>query len=156
MYNLKISISTVPFLFRMLLQLWARAVCQRAVSPSNLTLSSEGSIQISPLKHLQVRIVFPRRRRTFWLDNQATTIYNFSDATAIIITILNTGPESAKWEKSFVEFMQNWTENEKPDFMDVSFYSERSIQDELERSSFGDIHVIGEKKAEKLQFKMMT
>ena len=32
------------------------------------------------------------------------------------------------WEKAFVEFMKNWEATEKPDYMDIAFNSERSIE----------------------------
>lgn len=38
--------------------------------------------------------------------------------------------------------MKNWTEHKKPDFMDVAFTSERSIEDELDRESRSDILTI--------------
>ena len=42
------------------------------------------------------------------------------------------------WEAVYVSFLKNYTTSQdKPDFMDVAFYSERSIQDELERTSTG-------------------
>ena len=42
------------------------------------------------------------------------------------------------WEAAFVSFLKNYTKsNDKPDFMDVAFNSERSIQDEFERTSTG-------------------
>lgn len=47
---------------------------------------------------------------------------------------------SAKeWEKAYIEFMKNYVENEKPSFMDVAYSSERSIEDELERQSSGEV-----------------
>ena len=46
------------------------------------------------------------------------------------------------WEKEFVEFMLNWVKNEKPEFMDVAFNSERSIEDELEKETYGDVMTI--------------
>jgi len=42
----------------------------------------------------------------------------------------------------YIEFMKNWTENEMPDFMEVAFSAERSIQDEIERESYGEITTI--------------
>jgi Niemann-Pick C1 protein len=42
-----------------------------------------------------------------------------------------------------VEFMQYWEANEKPEYMDIAFSSERSIEDELERETYGDIVTIG-------------
>lgn len=48
-----------------------------------------------------------------------------------------------KWESAFVEFMKNWTSNpENTKYMDVAFNSERSIEDELERETSGDIITI--------------
>jgi hypothetical protein len=43
----------------------------------------------------------------------------------------------------FVEFMHHWEANEKPEYMDIAFSSERSIEDELERETYGDIVTIG-------------
>ncbi len=72
-----------------------------------------------------------------------------TDASALIMTILlDTAKSESKlgqameWETAFVEFMLKWTEDEKPEFMDIAFYSSRSLQDELHRSSFGDMGVI--------------
>lgn len=38
--------------------------------------------------------------------------------------------------------MKNWTENQKPNYMDVAYNSERSIEDELDRSSHSDVATI--------------
>jgi len=47
------------------------------------------------------------------------------------------------WELAFVEFMRRWTANpENTAHMDVAFYSERSIEDELDRETSGDILTI--------------
>ena len=46
------------------------------------------------------------------------------------------------WEEKFVEFMQNWSKHEMPVFMDVAFTSERSVQDELNRETYGDLATI--------------
>ena len=46
--------------------------------------------------------------------------------------------KARSWESAFVSFMKNYTSSpDKPDFMDVAFNSERSIEDELERTSTG-------------------
>ncbi|KAJ8923333.1 hypothetical protein NQ315_001891 [Exocentrus adspersus] len=47
-----------------------------------------------------------------------------------------------EWEKEFVAFMKNWTTTEKPEYMDVAFTSERSIEDELDRESQSDVVTI--------------
>uniref|UniRef100_A0A0A9X1U0 Niemann-Pick C1 protein n=1 Tax=Lygus hesperus TaxID=30085 RepID=A0A0A9X1U0_LYGHE len=69
----------------------------------------------------------------------------YEKATAIILTFLlnnyhnKTLLEPAlKWESKFVEFMKNWTANEKPEFVNVAFNSERSIEDELDKESRSD------------------
>ncbi|BES94988.1 niemann-pick [Nesidiocoris tenuis] len=69
----------------------------------------------------------------------------YHEATAIILTFLVNNyhdkkklEPALKWEWKFVEFMRNWTANEKPDFMDVAFTSERSIEDELDKESRSD------------------
>lgn len=47
------------------------------------------------------------------------------------------------WESAFVHFMKNWTSNsENTKYMDIAFNSERSIEDELERETSGDILTI--------------
>jgi len=72
----------------------------------------------------------------------------YETSKALIITFLvnnhhnktNLGP-AKEWEKRFVEYMQNWTAT-MPDWVDVAFTSERSIEDELERGSKSDISTI--------------
>ncbi|KAK7869123.1 hypothetical protein R5R35_006589 [Gryllus longicercus] len=73
---------------------------------------------------------------------------NYDNASAVILTFLvnnhnnktNLAP-ALEWEKKFIDFMKNWIKT-KPDFMDVAFTSERSIEDELDRSSHSDIFTI--------------
>jgi Niemann-Pick C1 protein len=74
---------------------------------------------------------------------------NYEDATAVILTFLVNNyhnktklAPAMEWEKAFVAFMKNWTATEKPDFMDVAFTSERSIEDELDRESQSDVVTI--------------
>lgn len=38
--------------------------------------------------------------------------------------------------------MKNWTENEKPDFIEVAFSAERSIEDEIERESSAEVGTV--------------
>lgn len=42
----------------------------------------------------------------------------------------------------FLDFMKNWTMVSKPHFMDVAYYSERSVEDELDRESHSDVSTI--------------
>lgn len=74
---------------------------------------------------------------------------NYQDAQAIILTFLVNNyynksklTPAMEWEKQYVEFMKNWTANEKPDYMDIAFTSERSIEDELDRESQSDVATI--------------
>ena len=82
---------------------------------------------------------------------------NYSNATAVVLTFLvnnfdagSDDPatimqlEKAKaWEEVFVAFMKNWTSDPKNSmYMDVAYNSERSIEDELDRETYGDIMTI--------------
>jgi len=42
----------------------------------------------------------------------------------------------------FLDFMKNWTRDSKPFFMDVAYFSERSVEDELDRESHSDVTTI--------------
>ncbi|XP_076272104.1 Niemann-Pick type C-1a isoform X2 [Rhynchophorus ferrugineus] len=73
----------------------------------------------------------------------------YEESTAVILTFLvNNYHDRTKilpameWEKLFVEFMKNYTKNNMSDFMDIAFTSERSIEDELDRESQGDVITI--------------
>ncbi|CAH2044145.1 unnamed protein product, partial [Iphiclides podalirius] len=73
----------------------------------------------------------------------------YHNATALILTFLvnnrndksQLGP-ALQWEEEFIAFMRNYTENEMPDYMDIAYTSERSIEDELYRESQSDISTI--------------
>ena len=39
----------------------------------------------------------------------------------------------------FIEFMKNWTKNDKLNFMDIAYTAERSIEDELDRTSKAEV-----------------
>ncbi|XP_076281170.1 NPC intracellular cholesterol transporter 1 homolog 1b [Lasioglossum baleicum] len=72
-------------------------------------------------------------------------IYDAKDymkATGLVISIMVSNSlnksvlaTAEKWEQRFIDFMKEWDAKERPDFMDVAYTTERSIQDELERSS---------------------
>ncbi|XP_050668817.1 NPC intracellular cholesterol transporter 1 homolog 1b-like [Leptidea sinapis] len=47
-----------------------------------------------------------------------------------------------EWEQKFIDLMHDYQQNWKADFVDVSFGSERSIQDELERVSRAEVFPI--------------
>ncbi|XP_015437411.1 PREDICTED: Niemann-Pick C1 protein isoform X1 [Dufourea novaeangliae] len=74
---------------------------------------------------------------------------SYEKATAVILTLLvNNYHDKSKlvpameWEKSYIEFMKNWTATKKPAYMDMAFTSERSIEDELNRESQSDVLTI--------------
>ncbi|XP_045523161.1 NPC intracellular cholesterol transporter 1 isoform X2 [Pieris brassicae] len=82
-------------------------------------------------------------------QEQLTKKSRFHEATALILTILvNNRHDKEKlkpakqWEKEFIAFMKNYTENEMPAYMDIAYTSERSIEDELDRESSSDISTI--------------
>ncbi|CAH2093182.1 unnamed protein product [Euphydryas editha] len=78
-----------------------------------------------------------------------TKTSRFHRATALILTfIVNNHHNKEKlkpaleWEKEFIKFMKNYTENEMPPYMDIAYTSERSIEDELDRESQSDVSTI--------------
>ncbi|XP_015603900.1 NPC intracellular cholesterol transporter 1 homolog 1b [Cephus cinctus] len=44
-----------------------------------------------------------------------------------------------EWEKKFLDFMEDWNANSRPDFMEIAYSSERSIEDELARTSEAEV-----------------
>ncbi|XP_034256867.1 NPC intracellular cholesterol transporter 1 homolog 1b-like [Thrips palmi] len=40
-----------------------------------------------------------------------------------------------EWEQKLIDFLQDWEKTKKPDYMDIAFMVERSIQDEIQRVS---------------------
>ena len=110
---------------------------------------SKGGIPVQP--YFVLGGFIPENSVGFPADPQ----YNEADAVVITFILDNYDIHSndpiarrnlAKammWEKAFVSFMQNWTSNEEnTKYMDVAFNSERSIEDELERETSGDILTI--------------
>lgn len=47
-----------------------------------------------------------------------------------------------KWEKKYLNFMKNWNDNERPNFMKIAYSAERSIEDELDRTSRAEFMTI--------------
>ena len=51
--------------------------------------------------------------------------------------------QAKEWEKAYLDFMKEWSKDEeKMRYMEVAFYGERSIEDELARESAGDLSTI--------------
>uniref|UniRef100_H3BC01 NPC intracellular cholesterol transporter 1 n=1 Tax=Latimeria chalumnae TaxID=7897 RepID=H3BC01_LATCH len=71
---------------------------------------------------------------------------NYNNATALVITfpVVNYHNDTKKvnkalaWEKQFIEFVKNYNNSN----LSISFSSERSIEDEINRESSGDISTI--------------
>ncbi|KAL0279766.1 UNVERIFIED_CONTAM: hypothetical protein PYX00_001253 [Menopon gallinae] len=70
----------------------------------------------------------------------------YETATGIILTFLinnhadkgKLGP-ALEWEERFIALVKTWAKYEKPDFIEVAFSAERSIEDEIERESNAEI-----------------
>lgn len=74
---------------------------------------------------------------------------HYEKATALILTFIVNNyhnrsllSPAMEWEKEFINFMKNWTEHSKPDFINVAYRTERSIEDELDRESQSDVVTI--------------
>ncbi|XP_034244049.1 NPC intracellular cholesterol transporter 1 isoform X2 [Thrips palmi] len=86
----------------------------------------------------------------FLKGNEAITDpKQYQNATAAIITILLSNHHNKtllapalEWETRFISFMKKWVNESKPEFMDVSFNAERSIEDELDKESTSDVRTI--------------
>lgn len=65
--------------------------------------------------------------------------------TAVITFIVNNHVDkdlltpAKNWEKAFVKYMDKYVKEKMPEYMDIAYSSERSIEDELERSSAGEV-----------------
>ena len=73
----------------------------------------------------------------------------YEQAQALIITFVVKNHENEEdnkkaeaWEKEFVNYLKNWQKNDSRFNITVAFKSERSIQDEIERASKGDVLTI--------------
>ncbi|GLG97820.1 NPC intracellular cholesterol transporter 1 homolog 1b, partial [Gryllus bimaculatus] len=69
----------------------------------------------------------------------------FHRATGVVITFVlrnHADPEknaaALDWEKRFLEFMDNWDANERPNFTEVSYTAERAVEDALAAGSRAD------------------
>ncbi|KAH0539660.1 hypothetical protein KQX54_007034 [Cotesia glomerata] len=47
-----------------------------------------------------------------------------------------------KWEQKYLDFMKNWTSSPCSEFMEVAYSAERSIEDELQRTSVTEIQTV--------------
>ncbi|KRT84518.1 hypothetical protein AMK59_2340 [Oryctes borbonicus] len=74
---------------------------------------------------------------------------DYTDAIGVGLTFLvsNTlDPDELKpileWEAKFIEFLQDWDVNDRPDTLDIAFSSERSIEDEIDRLSESEVSTV--------------
>ncbi|XP_021950793.1 NPC intracellular cholesterol transporter 1 isoform X2 [Folsomia candida] len=80
---------------------------------------------------------------------QLPQLPHYSNATTAIITlIINNHYNSTEnlpaleWELEFIKFMKNYTSHQNSSLVKIAFNSERSIEDELERESHGEISTV--------------
>ncbi|CAH1126728.1 unnamed protein product [Ceutorhynchus assimilis] len=72
------------------------------------------------------------------------------DASSVSLTFIvaNSVKESDltgayAWEKAFIEFMEKWDASEdKPNFLDIAYSAERSVQDEIQRLSSSEAFTV--------------
>ena len=74
---------------------------------------------------------------------------NYEQAQALIITFVVKNHDNEAynkkaeaWEKEFINYLKNWETNGSRFNLTVAFSSERSIQDEIDRASKGDVLTI--------------
>ncbi|CAB0043987.1 unnamed protein product [Trichogramma brassicae] len=69
-------------------------------------------------------------------------VKDYINATGLVVTFMvrNSKDEqhvemAKRWESRFLAFMKHWDEHERPATMEIAYTSERSLEDELERTS---------------------
>ncbi|KYB26017.1 NPC intracellular cholesterol transporter 1 homolog 1b isoform X1 [Tribolium castaneum] len=77
------------------------------------------------------------------------TFDNYTDAIAVSLTFLvenhldeNDLQAALEWEEKFIDLMKRWDEFVKPEFMEIAYSAERSIQDEIARTSSSEIGTV--------------
>ncbi|XP_044021275.1 NPC intracellular cholesterol transporter 1 homolog 1b-like isoform X2 [Aphidius gifuensis] len=75
--------------------------------------------------------------------------FDIINSTGLVMTFMvkNTANEIElkrilEWEKKYLNFMKNWNDNERPNFMEIAYSAERSIEDELDRTSRAEFSTI--------------
>ncbi|XP_058790036.1 NPC intracellular cholesterol transporter 1 homolog 1b-like [Phymastichus coffea] len=75
-------------------------------------------------------------------DKESYGADDYVTSNALALTFLVNNPKdkdkldlSMKWEQRFIDFMKKWDKEERPEFMEVAFSTERSVEDELEKTS---------------------
>ena len=74
---------------------------------------------------------------------------NYEQAQALIITFVvknhdneEDNKKAEAWEKEFINYLKNWEKDGSRLNLSVAFSNERSIQDEIDRASKGDVFTI--------------
>lgn len=74
---------------------------------------------------------------------------NYFDAVGVTITILTSNSlnkddltDTLIWEKRFIELLEKWDKEERPEFMDIAYSAERSIQDQIEELSKSTVSTV--------------
>uniref|UniRef100_A0ABD2XPG3 SSD domain-containing protein n=1 Tax=Trichogramma kaykai TaxID=54128 RepID=A0ABD2XPG3_9HYME len=69
-------------------------------------------------------------------------VKDYINSTGLVVTFLVRNSKDEKhvemakrWESRFLAFMKHWDEHERPATMEIAYTSERSLEDELERTS---------------------
>ncbi|XP_043277996.1 NPC intracellular cholesterol transporter 1 homolog 1b-like [Venturia canescens] len=78
-------------------------------------------------------------------DQITVEVSDYINATGLVLSFMvrNSLNETEiepmlKWEQKYLDFLKNWTENEKPEYMEIAYSAERSIEDELKRTSIAE------------------
>ncbi|XP_049817202.1 NPC intracellular cholesterol transporter 1 homolog 1b-like [Aethina tumida] len=74
----------------------------------------------------------------------------YQDASAVSLTFLTANSintdelvNTMEWEKRFIEYMKEWqASREEDDILEVAFSAERSIEDEIDRESRGEVSTV--------------
>ncbi|XP_015795085.1 NPC intracellular cholesterol transporter 1-like isoform X2 [Tetranychus urticae] len=81
-------------------------------------------------------------------DSQKDAAAAYTQATSLVITILvnnhadkSQNKKAEAWEKVFLDYLNAFNHTRFPN-LDITYFSERSVQDEINRQSLGDISTI--------------
>ncbi|KAJ8964878.1 hypothetical protein NQ314_004560 [Rhamnusium bicolor] len=79
----------------------------------------------------------------------ASTENNYLDAVGVTLTFLASNEidkekltDTLAWEKKFIEYLEKWDKEERPNFMDIAFSAERSITDEIDKLSQSELSTV--------------
>ncbi|RZC35061.1 Niemann-Pick C1 protein-like, partial [Asbolus verrucosus] len=77
------------------------------------------------------------------------TFKNYTDSTAVSLTFLVNNhlneddlKGALEWEEKFIDLMKRWERFKKPDYMEIAYSAERSIEDEIARTSSSEMGTV--------------